>query len=96
MLRVGLGDCAIGLKRSNGFSERGPLLYILLAMAASVWLLGVALREIRFGIAYAISTAVGTLLVFTFGLICEGQSMSLMRIVCVFGLIVCCLGLKFA
>jgi quaternary ammonium compound-resistance protein SugE len=53
------------------------------------------MREIQIGIVYAIWTAVGTLLVFTFGLLCEGQSMSLMRIVCVFGLVVCCLGLRF-
>ncbi|WP_137887205.1 multidrug efflux SMR transporter [Pseudomonas sp. 2FE] len=87
---------AIGLKRSNGFSEWGPSLYTVLAMAASVWLLGVAMREIPIGIAYAIWTAIGTLLVFIFGALCAGQSISLMQALCVLGLVACCLGLKFA
>jgi quaternary ammonium compound-resistance protein SugE len=87
---------AIGLKRSNGFSEWGASLYTVLAMAASVWLLGLAMREIPIGIAYAVWTAIGTLLVFVFGALFGGQSINLIQVVCVLGLVVCGLGLKFA
>lgn len=87
---------AIGLKRSNGFSEWGPSLYTVLAMAASVWLLGMAMREIPIGTAYAIWTAIGTVLVFIFGALSAGQSISPMQAVCVLGLVACGLGLKFA
>ncbi|HLA30553.1 MAG TPA: multidrug efflux SMR transporter [Pseudomonas sp.] len=87
---------AIGLKRSNGFSEWGPALYTVLALAASVWLLGVAMREIPIGIAYAIWTAIGTLLVFIFAVLSGGQTINLMQTLCVLGLVACGLGLKFA
>lgn len=87
---------AIGLKRSNGFSDWGASLCTILAMAASVWLLGLAMREIPIGIAYAIWTAIGTLLVFVFGVLFGGQVVSPMQALCVLGLVGCGLGLKLA
>lgn len=87
---------AIGLKRSNGFSEWGASLYTVLAMAASVWLLGMAMRDIPIGVAYAIWTAIGTLLVFVFAAFSAGQAINPLQGLCVLGLVACCLGLKFA
>jgi len=87
---------ALGLKHSNGFSEWGASVNTILAMAASVWLLGLAMREIPVGIAYAVWTAIGTVLVFIFGALFGGQAVSLLQALCVLGLVGCGLGLKFA
>lgn len=86
---------AIGLKRSNGFSELIPSLCTIGAMGMSIWLLGGAMRDIPIGVAYAVWTAIGTLLVFVFGALSGQQPMSLLQATCVLGLVVCGLGSKF-
>jgi len=86
---------AIGLKRSNGFTEFIPSLYTAVAMGLSIWLLGVAMREIPTAVAYAIWTAIGTLLVFVFSALSGQQPISLLQTACVIGLVACVLGLKF-
>lgn len=86
---------ALGLKRSNGFSAWIPALVTVLAMAGSVWLLGLAMRTIPIGIAYAVWTAIGSLLVFVIGALYGGQSVTLLQMMCALGLVLCSLGLKF-
>ena len=57
---------AVGLKYTEGFSRLWPSVMTLAAMAASVWLLSVAVRTLPLGTAYAVWTgigAVGTVLV---------------------------------
>ncbi|MDN0085767.1 multidrug efflux SMR transporter [Crenobacter sp. SG2305] len=86
---------AIGLKRSNGFTVLAPSLYTLAAMGMSIWLLAVAMREIPTAVAYATWTAIGTLLVFAFGVLSGQQAISLLQTISMLGLIACVLGLKF-
>ena len=57
---------AVGLKYTEGFSRLWPSVMTLAAMAASVWLLSVAVKTLPLGTAYAVWTgigAVGTVLV---------------------------------
>lgn len=57
---------AVGLKYTEGFSRLWPSVMTLAAMAASVWLLSVAVKSLPLGTAYAVWTgigAVGTVLV---------------------------------
>lgn len=50
---------AIGLKYTEGFTRPGPTVATLACMAVSVYLLGVAVRELPVGTAYAVWTGIG-------------------------------------
>ena len=87
---------AIGLKYVQGFSKPLPLIATVTFLAASMALLGLALKGLPLGTAYAVWTGIGTLGTFVMGIILFGESVEPMRIVCA-GLIVAgVLGLKFA
>ena len=51
---------AIGLKHTDGFTRLLPTTLTVAAMAASVFLLGLALRDLPVGTGYAIWTGIGT------------------------------------
>lgn len=51
---------AIGLKYTDGFTRLLPTTLTVAAMAASVFLLGLALRDLPVGTGYAIWTGIGT------------------------------------
>ena len=50
---------AIGLKYTEGFSRLWPTVWTLASMAVSVWLLGVAVRTLPVGTAYAVWVGIG-------------------------------------
>lgn len=52
---------AIGLKYTDGFSRLWPTLATLLAMALSLGLLGVAMKSLPVGTAYAVWVGVGAI-----------------------------------
>ena len=52
---------AIGLKYTEGFTRPLPTLATALAMLASIVLLGLAMRELPVGTAYAVWTGIGAL-----------------------------------
>jgi quaternary ammonium compound-resistance protein SugE len=51
---------AIGLKQSDGFSRLVPSTVTVIAIALSMWLLGLAVRTLPIGVAYAVWTGIGT------------------------------------
>ncbi|QOY96282.1 quaternary ammonium compound efflux SMR transporter SugE [Massilia sp. UMI-21] len=51
---------AVGLKYTQGFTRLMPSLWTLLAMLGSIGMLGLALRQLPLGTAYAIWTGIGT------------------------------------
>jgi quaternary ammonium compound-resistance protein SugE len=51
---------AVGLKYTNGFTKLIPSLWTLLAMLGSIGMLGLALRQLPLGTAYAVWTGIGT------------------------------------
>ncbi len=51
---------AVGLKYTEGFTRLWPTLGTVASMVVSLWLLGLALRTLLLGTAYAIWTGVGT------------------------------------
>ncbi len=51
---------AIGLKHANGFTRLLPSLLTAVSMVASLGLLGLALKTLPLGTAYAIWTGIGT------------------------------------
>jgi quaternary ammonium compound-resistance protein SugE len=51
---------AVGLKYTDGFTRPGPTLAVVLVMAVSLALLGLAVRTLPVGTAYAVWTGIGT------------------------------------
>lgn len=87
---------AIGLKYTDGFSRPIPTLLTVAAMIVSLALLGLAMKELPLGTAYAIWTGVGAIGTVVAGIILFGESMALIRLASV-ALIVCgLLGLKLS
>lgn len=85
---------AIGLKYTEGFSRLGPSIWTVLAMVASLGLLGIALKSLPVGTAYAIWTGVGTVGTAILGMVLFGESTAALRLACI-GLIVAgIIGLK--
>ena len=85
---------AAALKYTDGFSNPIPTVLTVGAMVISLGLLGLAMKELPLGTAYAIWTGVGAVGTVIAGIILFGESMALVRLVSV-ALIVCGLiGLK--
>lgn len=85
---------AVGLKYTEGFTRPLPTVLTIAAMAVSLGLLGLAVKELPLGTAYAIWTGVGAVGTVIAGILLFGESMALVRLLSV-GLIVAGLvGLK--
>ncbi|CAG8867375.1 Guanidinium exporter [Pseudomonas fluorescens] len=85
---------AVGLKYTDGFTRPLPTVLTVGAMVISLGLLGLAVKELPLGTAYAIWTGVGAVGTVIAGIILFGESMALVRLISV-ALIVCGLiGLK--
>jgi quaternary ammonium compound-resistance protein SugE len=85
---------AVGLKFTEGFTRLAPSAATVLAMAASMALLGVAVRTLPLGTAYAIWTGIGTAGTVLFGMIALGEPVSLARVFCVALILIGIIGLK--
>jgi quaternary ammonium compound-resistance protein SugE len=85
---------AVGLKYTAGFTRLVPTMLTVASMIASLGLLGLALRTLPLGTAYAIWTGVGTLGTAILGIMLFGEEASVARLACI-GLIVAgIIGLK--
>lgn len=85
---------AVGLKYTQGFTKLGPSILTLASMAASVGLLGLALRQLPLGTAYAIWTGIGTVGTAIAGMILLGEPAGALRLVCIALIVAGILGLK--
>ena len=73
---------AIGLKSTDGFSRLWPSVGTVGAMVVSVVLLGVAMKELPIGTAYAVWTGVGAIGTAVLGIFLFGEPAAVARIVC--------------
>lgn len=78
---------AIGLKYTAGFTRLVPTVLTVVSMTVSVALLGLALKTLPVGTAYAIWTGIGTVGTAILGIVLLGESASVARLLCI-GLIV--------
>ena len=86
---------AIGLKYTEGFTKLVPSVLTLGAMAGSIILLGLALKSLPVGTAYAVWTGIGAVGTATLGIILFGEPATAFRLASI-GLIVAGIaGLKF-
>jgi quaternary ammonium compound-resistance protein SugE len=87
---------AIGLKYTDGFTHFWPSVLTLAAMAASVVLLGIAMKSLPVGTSYAVWVGVGAVGTALLGIVLFGESANAGRLVSL-GLIVAgIVGLKLA
>jgi quaternary ammonium compound-resistance protein SugE len=85
---------AIGLKYTNGFTRIVPTLLTLASMIVSLGLLGLALKTLPVGTAYAVWTGIGTVGTAILGIYLLGEPATAIRLACI-GLIVAgIIGLK--
>ena len=85
---------AVGLKYTEGFTRLGPSLLTVLAMAGSLGLLGLALRSLPLGTAYAVWTGIGSIGTVLFGLAFLGESSDPLRLACIGLILAGIVGLK--
>lgn len=78
---------AVGLKYTEGFTRPLPTVLTVLSMVASLALLGLALRTLPLGTAYAIWTGVGTIGTAAAGILLFSEPADAARLACI-GLIV--------
>jgi quaternary ammonium compound-resistance protein SugE len=86
---AGLGEVAwaVGLKYTDGFTRLWPSVGTVAAMAASLLLLGVALKTLPLGTAYAVWTGIGTIGTALLGIVLFAEPAEVLRLLCI-GLIV--------
>jgi quaternary ammonium compound-resistance protein SugE len=85
---------ALGLKFSDGFTRLWPSLATILAIALSFALMGVALKSLPFGTAYAVWTGIGAAGTMIIGMVAFGEPTDVVRVTCLVLIVAGMLGLK--
>ena len=78
---------AVGLKSSQGFTKPLASTVTVVAMAGSIWLLALALKQLPLGTGYAVWVGIGAVGTAILGVYLLGEPATVGRIVCI-GLIV--------
>jgi quaternary ammonium compound-resistance protein SugE len=86
---------AIGLKFTEGFTRPVPTLLTVLAMLVSLGLLGLALRSLSVGTAYAVWTGIGTTGTALLGIYLFDEPATAARLACIALILAGIIGLKF-
>jgi quaternary ammonium compound-resistance protein SugE len=74
---------AIGLKYTEGFTRLAPSALTVAAMTASVVMLGLALRALPVGTAYAVWTGIGTVGTAILGIYLFDEPVTALRVGCI-------------
>ncbi len=85
---------AIALGKSDGFQKLGPSVVFFLGLVVSMAGLAYAMRELPTGTSYAVWVAIGAVLTVAYGMIFDGEPVSVTRIVLLLGIVGCVIGLK--
>lgn len=87
---------AIGLKYTEGFTRLWPSVFTALAMIVSLGLLGVAMKSLPVGTAYAVWMGIGAAGTVILGIVLFDESTSLLRLASVALILLGVIGLKLA
>ena len=85
---------AVGLKYTNGFTRLWPTVGTAVSLVASMALLGLAVRTLPLGTAYAVWTGIGTVGTAILGIVLLGEPATALRLVFIGLIILGILGLK--
>jgi quaternary ammonium compound-resistance protein SugE len=96
LLAAGLCEIAwaIGLKYTEGFSRVLPTIGTVVAMAASIGFLGLALKSLPIGTAYAVWTGIGAVGTAALGIYLFNEPTTLSRLTCIGFILLGIIGLK--
>ena len=85
---------AVGLKYTEGFTRLWPSVWTGAALVLSMLLLGLALRTLPLGTAYAVWTGIGAVGTAALGILLFGESATPARLACVALIVAGLVGLK--
>ena len=85
---------AVGLKYTHGFTRPVPTAMTVVAMVLSLWLLGLAVRTLPLGTAYAVWTGIGTVGTAILGIVLFNEPATGLRVLCVALIVTGIVGLK--
>lgn len=96
LLLAGLFECgwAIGLKYTDGFTRPMPTVLTVISMVISIVLLGLAVKTLPIGTAYAVWTGIGTVGTVLLGIWLLGDPVTAARLGCIALIIAGIVGLK--
>jgi len=86
---------AIGLKYTDGFTKPLPTALTAGSMLVSIVLLGLAVKTLPMGTAYAVWTGIGTVGTVILGIVLFAEPATAMRLGCIALIVTGILGLKF-
>jgi len=86
---------ATGLKYTQGFTRLVPSILTVISMVASLGILGLALKTLPMGTAYAVWTGIGAVGTAALGIYLFGEPATALRLACIALIVVGILGLKF-
>ncbi|MGH3354131.1 MAG: DMT family transporter [Nocardioides sp.] len=85
---------ALALGRTEGFSRLGPSVVFGVALVGSLVGLGLAMRTLPIGTAYAIWVGIGAALTVGYSMVTGAESVSFVRVLLIVALVGCVVGLK--
>ncbi len=87
---------AIGLKYTDGFTRLWPTILTVLSIGLSIWLLGIALKSLPVGTAYAVWVGIGAIGTAIFGILLFAESASFTRLFSLLLIFAGIIGLKLS
>ncbi len=87
---------AIGLKYTDGFTKLWPTVLTVLSIGLSIWLLGIALKSLPVGTAYAVWVGIGAIGTAIFGILLFAESASFTRLFSLLLIFAGIIGLKLS
>ena len=85
---------AVGLKASAGFTKLWPSVWTAVSMTISVVLLGIAMKSLPVGTAYAVWTGIGAVGAVILGIVVFGEQAGALRLLSVLLIVAGIVGLK--
>jgi quaternary ammonium compound-resistance protein SugE len=73
---------AVGMKATHGFTRIGASIVVLIVALLSFWLLGLAMKTLPVGTAYAVWVGIGAVGAALFGMLLLGEPATVARMVC--------------
>lgn len=87
---------AVGLKYTDGFTRLWPTVWTAIALVASMALLGLSLRTLPLGTAYAVWTGIGTIGTVVLGIVLFREPATALRLFCIGLILAGIIGLKIS
>lgn len=85
---------ATALGRTEGFTRPVPIAVFAVGLILSMTGLGLAMRDLPVGTAYAVWVGIGATLTVAYAMISGAEAVSIVRIALILGIVACVVGLK--